>query len=705
MNTEFSSIRTRPYSLVIDFIVRLDFEMAAGLVGRSALSEADIESLCVYPLPKSLEITCPVCFVLLYEDPHVNVACGHHLCGSCVAKVHQCPECRHTLQTVPDRGLQRIINALQIYCSKKEEGCRWEGDLGDLKVHHRNDCAYVNIRCSSCNNHVQRCQLEIHQLEDCPSRPATCEHCGLQCKWQELNEIHYRECPSYCSMCNKTIPKGDIGGHKTNLCPKVNVICEASEFGCTWEGLREEREKHTRDNWIGHLHMWSQYFIEGRVEQCTEKISSVEVDLKEYKKEASQNVELVVSKCKDQLCIKIEHAKKRADNLKDKIKELKDEISERDAEIASMHETIEEMMYKCKEALKIMKSEIKEQDTVIASLQQKVHSFQDFVRNHLTQKLSILLEDVMNAKLKDLEDRLREEFASQGPPPAAATLHDWNSSDKTLVATETNDQAIERHKITDHEESNSCVNNNNGGKASSEFGGEGQKLTEESSSCVVDSVKEGEASIEHGGEEGHNVTELTEESVEGGNVGGNDATTDPDDSIISKELEIPPDASKPIFIYNLELQPIKWKFSNKSHLSTPFYVGFYRMCLRVHPNGRGSGNGQYVSVYICLVKGKYDRLAQWPFYGEITVKLQHRGDGEPLSKKIRYVQKTPESFCVVDKEEGISKGNGHPKFVSHMDVDKYMTCSKLVFHVYAKLTEPKPVGKLAKKQARKNLKK
>ena len=47
------------------------------------------------------------------------------------------------------------------------------------------------------------------------------------------------------------------------------------------------------------------------------------------------------------------------------------------------------------------------------------------------------------------------------------------------------------------------------------------------------------------------------------------------------------------------------------------------MCINVDANGRGTGAGTYVSVYVHLMRGEYDSRLVWPFRGDITIQIKH----------------------------------------------------------------------------------
>ena len=75
-------------------------------------------------------------------------------------------------------------------------------------------------------------------------------------------------------------------------------------------------------------------------------------------------------------------------------------------------------------------------------------------------------------------------------------------------------------------------------------------------------------------------------------------------------------------------------FSVRIHLgdvywSPPFYTSArgYRMYLKIHPAGFGTGKGTHVSVLSHLIKGDYDDELNWPFTADVVVDiLNWRGD-------------------------------------------------------------------------------
>ena len=124
--------------------------------------------------------------------------CGKSFCRACINKVKSgsdvvsCPCCNHTkIVDFPDVRLQQTLYGLRVYCTNREQGCEWSGELRELDNHLNrpakfNDsstdsqkpgqrsgipaahsCPYVLIRCTKCNEVVKRIELEDHNLTEC----------------------------------------------------------------------------------------------------------------------------------------------------------------------------------------------------------------------------------------------------------------------------------------------------------------------------------------------------------------------------------------------------------------------------------------------------------------------------------------------------------------------------------------------------------
>ncbi|XP_067830047.1 TNF receptor-associated factor 2-like [Heptranchias perlo] len=60
-----------------------------------------------------------------------------------------------------------------------------------------------------------------------------------------------------------------------------------------------------------------------------------------------------------------------------------------------------------------------------------------------------------------------------------------------------------------------------------------------------------------------------------------------------------------------------------SILSPPFFTSHYgyMLCLRLYLNGDGLGANTHLSLFLVILKGKYDSILEWPFSKKVTFKL------------------------------------------------------------------------------------
>ena len=71
------------------------------------------------------------------------------------------------------------------------------------------------------------------------------------------------------------------------------------------------------------------------------------------------------------------------------------------------------------------------------------------------------------------------------------------------------------------------------------------------------------------------------------------------------------------------------KRNKEVFFSDPFYshLSGYKMRVKIHVNGTGSGEGTHMSVSLLFLKGPYDQSLQWPFLGTVTITiLNQMGD-------------------------------------------------------------------------------
>ena len=148
--------------------------------------------------PKSLE--CPLC-LLTMRDPHMISCCGNEFCESCIQRVQRdgkpCPLCNEpNFSTLLNKKLVREINALVVRCPQKDQGCEWEGELGQVQQHLNPEaeltfskgCGYVIMKCTyQCGACLQRRMVQEHEMDICPKRPIEMQVASLAKKFETIH--------------------------------------------------------------------------------------------------------------------------------------------------------------------------------------------------------------------------------------------------------------------------------------------------------------------------------------------------------------------------------------------------------------------------------------------------------------------------------------------------------------------------------------
>ena len=140
----------------------------------------------------------------------------------------------------------------------------------------------------------------------------------------------------------------------------------------------------------------------------------------------------------------------------------------------------------------------------------------------------------------------------------------------------------------------------------------------------------------------------------------------------------PPGTTGPEYLSNLP--PVVFtitdilgrKQADEVWTSPPCYTNLrgYKLCLKVYPNGDGSGKGTHISVYACLMRGEYDSELEWPFEGAVSVQLCNwREDTNHHSKTFHFNRYTDkDGICthrVTDKDNAAACGD--QKFIANTD--------------------------------------
>lgn len=123
----------------------------------------------------------------------IDTSCGKSFCGKCIDRVkadHKLCPCykQNTFNDFPNKGLQQLLYGFKVHCSKKDDGCEWRGELGQIDIHlnlnttsmdhELQGCGFVKVNCSFCSEATTRHHLLHHKNELCDKRLFTCEYCN-----------------------------------------------------------------------------------------------------------------------------------------------------------------------------------------------------------------------------------------------------------------------------------------------------------------------------------------------------------------------------------------------------------------------------------------------------------------------------------------------------------------------------------------------
>ena len=238
-----------------------------------ALSEIEAGFECdfVEDPPKYLQTECPICLQILRE-PYQVTCCGKSFCQGCISrakvKCRPCPCCKtDSYDHYQNKGLQQPLYGFHVYCSKKEIGCEWTGELRQLDIHlnlinpkdnETDGCQFADITCSYCSEFIRRNQLIHHKNELCDKRPFSCEYCNdYESTYEDVIHNHWPICGSHpvqCpNKCGKFLQRKDLKSHEHKDCPLAVVKCDFSYAGCEVKLRRKDMLDHIKDSLVEHI--------------------------------------------------------------------------------------------------------------------------------------------------------------------------------------------------------------------------------------------------------------------------------------------------------------------------------------------------------------------------------------------------------------------------------------------------------------------
>ncbi len=153
------------------------------------------------------------------------------------------------------------------------------------------NCQYVDTKCPlNCLQTVPKNKVDQHVAQECTKRPHVCQHCGFKATYEEVVDTHLPECkyvPLQCpNMCGVSCERGEMEDHM-KICRLEEVECEFSSVGCDGRFIREDQDKHARQNSQKHLTLTASLAVETK-EQLQQKLLEQDKKHKEEIKKLHQ---------------------------------------------------------------------------------------------------------------------------------------------------------------------------------------------------------------------------------------------------------------------------------------------------------------------------------------------------------------------------------------------------------------------------------
>ena len=268
---------------------------------------------CEFVSDRPPDADCSIC-KLIIRHPHQVTCCGETFCESCIEPVKnegECPNCeKRGFTTFEDKSLKRVLTNYHVYCEKKKEGCKWEGELGDLEKHlnefesppqnlekQLGGCQFVDINCLYCHVTCKRYSISTHQKHLCYQRPHKCEYCGHKGTYEEVI-LHHQTClafPIPCpNGCDLILKRSECEHHVSKECTLRMVKCGFHEMGCSAEVAEKDLQAHMSEQFEAHSLLVAQ-FTEKAVADAKTELNTLLSSMQEKNRKLETNLHRLAS--------------------------------------------------------------------------------------------------------------------------------------------------------------------------------------------------------------------------------------------------------------------------------------------------------------------------------------------------------------------------------------------------------------------------
>ena len=207
------------------------------------------------------------------RDPYhpVTCRCGTHFCKTCIEPIYKkkgpCPMCKEHFESIAaNLQMKCTIENKKVYCTYKQGGCTWEGELRNLDSHLMDDstaaaenCQFYPEPCKYCKAEIPRRLMFDHQSSKCLQRPHQCKFCNnYSSSYTDVTKNHILKCdfaPVRCPNAGCTAPsmlRKDLKQHLSK-CPETIITCEFESIGCKYSGPRKDLSRHYQISMPYHM--------------------------------------------------------------------------------------------------------------------------------------------------------------------------------------------------------------------------------------------------------------------------------------------------------------------------------------------------------------------------------------------------------------------------------------------------------------------
>ena len=263
--------------------------------------------------PEVVQSECPVCQQILCE-PYQAPCCGQSFCRVCKQKIKTdnkpCPTCKEVnFATFHNKGLEISLYKFQVYCSHKQEGCEWKGELGQLDNHlnlspqpdkQLEGCEYSEIECIYCSELIKRPNITVHQDNLCPKRSFSCEYChSYESDYDDVINNHWPvcgyqtvQCPNECGTALK---RQVLENHVIRSCPKTVIDCDFHHVGCDVRLPRKDMPAHLNENLVTHMSLQAASYSKllASHSELQSQVNKMEVENKLLKNELEDSIQIM----------------------------------------------------------------------------------------------------------------------------------------------------------------------------------------------------------------------------------------------------------------------------------------------------------------------------------------------------------------------------------------------------------------------------